>query len=103
MSEEAKPKVVLISPDPMREMGRHIARAVGNEMMVAPIVEAPKVVVVDDSEEPAKPEAMLATMKKFYTRLTGKQRRALRLAQRRVTGKKESIGEMLTRIHRDKQ
>lgn len=64
--------------------------------------EENKPFIAEDGESPADPEKMRATMDKFYSRLNGKQRRALRLAHRRVTGKRESISEMCDRIHRTK-
>ncbi len=42
-----------------------------------------------------------AAMKKFFAGLSGPQRRELRLAQKRVTGKKESFAEMMERGKRE--
>ena len=46
----------------------------------------------------AKAGTEVAQMNRFFGGLSGKAKRRLRLAQRRVTGKKETTAEMIARV-----
>ena len=57
--------------------------------------------MADEETKPGE-NAHEVKMRRFFNGLSGKERRRMRLAYRKITGHKETLAQMLDRVHQQK-